>query len=236
VLRLILRFLVPLLLLVPVVAAQVSPDLEQGMKPYGSYHGGAIDQVSLTNQNLTLQAPLFAYSQRGGELAYPIVLRYNNKNFSLYQTPCSPGTKLGTTQCPLRLKVIFGPAPFGPATTSHGASVTAGFEGYPTTGATRIDTSLSFDGNEIFVSPNSVLTPDGSVHQLVQTNNGMVAVDGSGYSSPGLLTATDRKGTIYAQASLAEDRNGNKISLSNSIWTDTLGRQIPVAPGQAARL
>jgi RHS repeat-associated protein len=234
VLRLILRFLVPLLLLVPVVAAQVSPDLEQGMKPYGSYHGGAIDQVSLTNQNLTLQAPLFAYSQRGGELAYPIVLRYNNKNFSLYQAPCSPGTKLGTTQCPLRLKVIFGPAPFGPATTSHGASVTAGFEGYPTTGATRIDTSLSFDGNEIFVSPNSVLTPDGSVHQLVQTNNGMVAADGSGYSSPGLLTATDRKGTIYAQASLAEDRNGNKISLSNSIWTDTLGRQIPVAPGPSS--
>ncbi|MGC2695654.1 MAG: hypothetical protein WA738_07670, partial [Candidatus Angelobacter sp.] len=233
-LRFALRCLPVVLLFASVALSQVSPDLEQGMKPYGSYHGGAIDQVSLTNQNLILQANLFTYSQRGGELAYPIVLRYNNKNFSLYQTPCAPGTKLGTTQCPLRLRVVFGPAPLGTPSVSHGASVTVGFDGLPTVGGTRIDTSLTFDGSDIFVSPASVVTPDGSVHQLVQTNNGMITVDGSGYSSPGLLNATDRNGTTYAGGALAEDRSGNKISLNNSTWTDTLGRQIPAAPGPAS--
>jgi hypothetical protein len=76
--------------------AQTSPDLEQGMKPYGSYHGGAIDSVSLTNQNLTLHAPLFAYSQRGGELAFPVSLLYNNKVFSIQKqgVQCAPGTPL----------------------------------------------------------------------------------------------------------------------------------------------
>ena len=67
---------------------QASPDVEQGTKPYGSYHGGAIDQVSLTNGNLTLQAEMLSYSQRGDELAYPVVIRYNNKVFSRYQAPC----------------------------------------------------------------------------------------------------------------------------------------------------
>ncbi len=38
------------------VIAQVSPDLEQRMKPFGSYHGGSIDQVGLSNQNLFLRA------------------------------------------------------------------------------------------------------------------------------------------------------------------------------------
>ncbi len=66
-----------------VCLGQIAPDQEQGTKAFGSYHGGAIDQVGLSNQNLFLRAPLLAYSQRGGELAYPVVLQYNNKNFSL---------------------------------------------------------------------------------------------------------------------------------------------------------
>src|SRR5262249_1385513 len=106
--------------------AQATPDVEQGMKPYGSYHGGAIAQVSLSNQNLVLQAGLTDYGQRGSALAYPVVLRYNNKNFSTYQTPCPPGAKLGTVQCPLRLKVIFGPNPLHTQNKSYGASVMAG--------------------------------------------------------------------------------------------------------------
>src|SRR5215470_13336882 len=102
-------------------AGQALPDVEQGMKAYGSYHGGAIDQVSLTNGNLTLEAGLLTYSQRG-DLAYPVVLRYNNKNFSYYQPPCPNGSKPGSTQCPLRMYVIFGPNPLHASQASHGST------------------------------------------------------------------------------------------------------------------
>src|SRR5262249_21010523 len=50
------------------LSAQAAPDVEQGMKPYGSYHGGDLDSISMSNGNLFFHADLFAYSQRGGEL------------------------------------------------------------------------------------------------------------------------------------------------------------------------
>jgi hypothetical protein len=196
---------------------QVSPDLEQGMKPYGSYHGGAIDQVGLNNQNLFLRAPLFAYSQRGGELAYPVVLQYNNKNFSMYQPPCAPGAKLGTTQCPLRLFMVFNPSPFANNSVSHGNSVTVGFAGLPGGGGPRINTGLVFNQQPIFVQPFSLLMPDGSMHQLVTTDSGSATTDGSGFSG-----GVDSDGTIGG----SKDRNGNLLSPT----TDTLGRQFPVPP------
>lgn len=47
------------LLLFPVVllfsllsSCQAAPDLEQGLKPYGSYHGEDLDHISLSNGNL----------------------------------------------------------------------------------------------------------------------------------------------------------------------------------------
>jgi YD repeat-containing protein len=205
--------------------AQTSPDLEQGMKPYGSYHGGNLDNISLTNGNLYFEAPLFSYSQRG-DLAYPIVLRYNNKNFSIYQPPCPP-----PTHCPVRQTVIFGPSPVGGDSSSDGASVTLGFAGYPTTGGAAINTSLSFDGNAIFYNSNSVVGPDGATHQLVTTSSGAVTADGSGFAvnSRGLV---DRNGTLSGGLT-AEDRNGNQISINanTTISSDTLGRHFPLAPG-----
>ncbi|MGC2742623.1 MAG: hypothetical protein WA672_05500, partial [Candidatus Angelobacter sp.] len=220
--RLVLGCALVILLSMPFLAAQAPPDLEQGMKPYGSYHGGAIDQVSLSNQNLFLQAALFAYPQRGGELAYPVVLRYNSKNFSLYVPTCPQGVKPGQGACPMRL--VFNPNPFGSGSTSHGNSVTAGFEGWPGAGSNRINTGLVTNtGAAIFVFPSSVIMPDGSLHQFVPTDAGGATTDGSKFSG-----LADSHGTVYGNS--AEDRNGNQIGVSSTGFTDTLGRQIPVAP------
>jgi hypothetical protein len=216
--------------------AQALPDVEQGLHPYGSYHGGAIDQVSLTNGNLTLQVGLFAYSQRGGELSYPITLRYNGKNFSIYQDPCPPGTKLGTTTCPVRMHLLFSPNPLRTTTQSFGNSVMVGFEGFPEVGTGHIDSSLSFDGTEIFVTPSSAVLADGSVHQLVNTGSGYAAIDGSGFlSATGIGAVADRNGTVSSLGAYAQDRNGNAISVTSdgTASVDTLGRQIPLAPGPA---
>jgi hypothetical protein len=204
--------------------SQATPDVEQGLKPFGSYHGGAIDQVSLTNGNLTLQAGLFSYSQRGGDLAYPIVLRYNNKNFSYYQQPCPAGFKPGSPQCPLRMYVVFGPNPLRNSRASSGSSVTIGFDGFPGVGTSRIDTGVSYNGNEIFINPASVVMPDGSVRALATTNAGTTTIDGSGFVVPTNGNLTSSNGTRYS--SFAEDRNGNVMATT----MDTLGRQIPAAP------
>jgi RHS repeat-associated protein len=212
--------------------AQALPDVEQGLHPYGSYHGGAIDQVSLTNGNLTLQAGLLAYSQRG-ELGYPITLRYNGKNFSLYQEPCPPGTQLPTT-CPLRQHLLFGPNPLRTTNKSFGNSAMVGFDGFPASGGSRIDSSVAFDGNEIFVNPSSAILADGSTHQLVNTGSGYAAIDGSGFfSAAGIGAVADRNGTLSSQGLYAQDRHGNLINLTSdgTASVDTLGRQIPLAPG-----
>jgi hypothetical protein len=70
--------------------AQTTPDLEMGLKPFGSYEGGNIDTVNLSNGNLLLWIPLLSYPQRGqAELTFYI--RYNNKGFIWQPLPSNPG-------------------------------------------------------------------------------------------------------------------------------------------------
>src|SRR5215469_1426195 len=90
-----------------VVYSQISPDLEQGMKPYGSFHGGDLDHISMSNGNLFFHAGLTSYSQRGSSLAYPIMLQYNSENFNLFYQPCPQGVLPGNQGCPIHL--LFGP-------------------------------------------------------------------------------------------------------------------------------
>ena len=69
--------------------AQDLPEFEIGLKPFGTYHGGDIDNVSITNGNLTLDIPLFSYPQRGEKLTKSLHLIYNNKGWR-FNTHCGP--------------------------------------------------------------------------------------------------------------------------------------------------
>jgi YD repeat-containing protein len=59
---------------------QTNPNLENGIKPYGSYNGGQFDQVSLTNGNLHVRIPIISYQQRG-KLAVSYSFVINAKNW-----------------------------------------------------------------------------------------------------------------------------------------------------------
>ncbi len=77
------RLLLPTLSLfavicVPSAFGQTTPDLEEGMKPYGDFHGGDIDQVSLSSGKLVLNIPLVSYPQRGGKIKLGFGLRWQN--------------------------------------------------------------------------------------------------------------------------------------------------------------
>jgi hypothetical protein len=58
--------------------AQDVAGIEEGIKPYGSYHGGDIDSVSMSNLNPGIHIPLITYPQRGGKLNVGFEVVFNN--------------------------------------------------------------------------------------------------------------------------------------------------------------
>ena len=64
---------------VPAAPAQtpITPDTEQGIKPYGDFHGGDFDQVSLSSGKLVLNIPLSSYPQRGGKIKVGFSLQWS---------------------------------------------------------------------------------------------------------------------------------------------------------------
>lgn len=62
------------------VFAQNNPNVDQGMKPYDSWHGGDLDSVSLTNGGLVLHIDLAAFPQRGN-LDLKFTVRHSSKQW-----------------------------------------------------------------------------------------------------------------------------------------------------------
>src|SRR5215469_15912870 len=77
--------------------AQNNPNTDQGMKPYDSFHGGALDSVSVTSGNLFFHHTEYSVPQRG-HVGLTFSLQYNNKGFRL-RIVCVNGTK-GPWQMP----------------------------------------------------------------------------------------------------------------------------------------
>src|SRR5205823_8379554 len=73
--------------------AQVQPNIEGGMHAFGSYHGGEVDAVSLSNGNVLYKIPLLSYPQRGGRLGIEYFLAGNAKKWqvALHETAASNG-------------------------------------------------------------------------------------------------------------------------------------------------
>src|SRR6516225_7316707 len=62
-------------------AAQQGHNAQQGYTLFGSFQGGDIDSVNLSNGNLVLQGPLWRVPQRGGKLDLDYFFLYNNKSY-----------------------------------------------------------------------------------------------------------------------------------------------------------
>ena len=197
-------------------AAQNDPSLNTGLKPYGSYQGGDLDSVSLTNGNLTLHLPLATYPQRGS-LGYSPRVIYNSKG-GWYVVPncnsvtgvCSPFWAWGAN----------------PKNWSNQAS------------GMILDLTPE-DAVSVGWVPNGVGyrfvagTSDGSMHQLVANQaGGMSTLDGTAIWYDGSNPVNgqggirrDHNGNRNASTSL-EDPNGNIISFGSPLL-DTLNRSFP---------
>jgi RHS repeat-associated protein len=186
------------------VSAQTNPNLEIGIKPYGSYDSNDFDSVSVTNFNLFLHIPFLFYPQRGS-LTDKAYITYNGKNFSVFQW-CN------STQDTCQSRWIWG------SLGGHGpipglAVVTTNFE-------TGIDNYVKPPGINYW----SFVTWDGSIHEMgIKSDSTQEALDGSGlrYNPSGQTGTVDLRS---ANGDIAgyEDTNGNLF--------DTLARTSGTPP------
>jgi RHS repeat-associated protein len=183
----------------------ITPDIEEGMKPYGSFHGGDIDQVSLSSGKLELNIPLVSYPQRGRRLKLSLWLRWQNP-ISVARAICTDGV---------------------------GCTYDSFFANNSDPGLISTN-DLLWRGANKGAAPNmhgnyaEATAPDGSTRQMVWTGSAFETIDGSGIrfvGSPGITEDQDgvRFGTTI------EEVNGNYITpdLYGTTYADTLGRTIP---------
>jgi RHS repeat-associated protein len=199
------------------VAQTFDADLEQGLKPYGAYHGGDIDAVNMANGNLTVRIPLYSSPQRGGlKLGYTLL--YNAKHY-YNRTFCD---SLG--DC-----------------TDYMDS-TAGFAGMIVAPDYRYNLASSIvqptKGKPPILNILSVTDPTGASHPLAQTSSGIYeSVDATGlqYAPTGGIgtgAIVDQNGTRYflgQSGCQVEDANGNQLCYdSSSVFRDSLNRNVLV--------
>lgn len=189
---------------------------EQGFKPYGSYTGGEIDQVNISNGHLELRIPLLSYPQRGGRLKLSFLALFHNPVWNertetvpttnvvdhFWEWDSPPGVIFLNEQAPPTIDQILvkgGTSPSDPP-----------FYAYA------------------LVMPDRSERPLGNVSGTVYNT-----IDATGMKwDSGSQTVTFSDGTRYSGVSgstpVLEDSNGNQITFGSTV-VDTMGRNIPAA-------
>jgi RHS repeat-associated protein len=215
----------------PSLRAQSDPNLEQGIKPYGSYDSSAIDSVNLTNGALMAHIPLVSFPQRGDKLSMGFFIRYNNKGWAIHDNGLTPqGTPDRNWQF-----------------VGNGADV-------------AVDQAIHVNQDffsllGVVFETYTAIASDGAAHQLGNTSatsmesinasgirvnwdstkptdlNGATIIDSAGVRytlGPGIGALPFVANSHRFYPTVTEDTNGNRITASSSAgWTDTLGRLIP---------
>jgi len=221
-----------------VAYGQATPDVDQGFKPYGSYEGGNVDTVNLSNGNLTLHIPILSYPQLG-KVKLDFALVYNAQPWRQVLENASTNPDYievyGNQPCVLAGVVLTSNLAWcGTGTTYNNAPqsppsvpVNSGFNHVApiqtnTTGATA--TWLLFTAYD----------PFGGAHQFVPTTSAgttFMSLDATGMSlNNGLVTPDGVSHTTNTDIETGEevDEFGNAVQGGTSTgWTDSVGRSIP---------
>jgi RHS repeat-associated protein len=235
------RFAVGLFLWVSVfltyAVSQVPPPTQDGfmgLTPYGSFNGGNIDSVNLSNGTLTVQAPFLSYPQRGKDLGLTFNVSFNGKPFQVREF------------CPPKINCFW-----VWLESQFGASVSV-------SDAENVGSS----SQKVTVNPSiptygyiySILLADNSSHIMGRLGGDILDGQDNTYDETGNFRTLDATGWEMVLPSITtpsyispsgvrysfpsngvqkrEDANGNYITLSSNYtsYTDTLGRQIPAPP------
>jgi hypothetical protein len=204
------------------LAALAQAANEQGINPYGSYHGGDLDQVSVQNGHLELRIPIKDYPQRGGKLGLTFIVRYHNAVWNERKS-CPP--------------ISGGCLYFWEWDQAPGAQFVLE-QGAPGITSTVLNPQTNCGQIACYLYAYALLMPDGAQHPLGNIGGTQYeSLDATGFkwdSSNGTITLAD--GTRYVTPSSGipylEDVNGNQISLGSTVG-DSLGRNVPAGPSIA---
>ena len=198
------------------------PTLERGMKPYGSFEGGSVDSVSMTNGDLNLHIPLVSYPQRGGKLHLGFYVKFDNNSYT-HTPPTIPDCTTPPRVCE------YGDDVAGPL-----------MEIVPDL---RLTALVSGTIPPAIGPYASVRTADGSYHEMGAVSGGFRTIDATGFLClSNCATVIDREGIRYTQRNAAgdpqkiEDPNGNFITATvgtNGVITgyqDTMLRTVAIPP------
>jgi hypothetical protein len=86
VLRLSLACVIGLLIGAPVKSQKVFDGSQQGLPPFGSFHGSSFDNVSLQNGNLHIEIPILSVPQRNGKV-FNYRFIYDTRTYQIYWEP-----------------------------------------------------------------------------------------------------------------------------------------------------
>ena len=221
--------------------AQDLAGVEQGIKPYGSYHGSDIDTVSMVNGSLQVRIPLVSFPQRGGRLKANISVMYQVP-FYTHTDSCNGNPNPSCIPTWYRYQLTFGrqyslqnPVPasgsplgivtdFGPNSLVwhfNPQGNLAGKELREADGAMHIVNGLSLDATGYTSSFNSSMGTYGT--EIVMDKYGTRSYFPYSSLGPG-----HNPTTTPTTPNKFEDVNGNMVTLNSTtgLWTDTLGRQL----------
>src|SRR5579864_1668209 len=192
--------------------AQTAPDLENGFKNYGSYHGSDIDTVDLKSGNLMVHIPmLWSYPQRGGAIGPKNLLTMSSKTWNV---KCFNRDNTGN-HCFWMTGGIWRDRQVATAGSGLGFDHTSDMSVHRTWGY-QTD---PFNNVFYFSLGYSVTTPDGGTHAMAASPG--AALDPNG--DPMAYDATDTSGFHVdlsnpnatdgtPDTAIAIDRHGNRYS------------------------
>ena len=239
------------LLLIPANAQISASEADMGIQPYQSYHGGAIDNISLATGSISLDFPFLSYPQRGKiPIEYHLVYNDQPQHYDNYCT-----TDLaGDSTCWVRWNPpTFGSTAPGKGTVAITSTRSAGVFGYqytqPYTNNQSVtlgdfylqlyDGSIHHLGNLGTMTYTSTGTANTSYWYTTQSGPFETA-DGTGWRVTGKFSSGTKRillgsigasptsilspeGVNYQSGTGMEDSNGN-LAAANS---DTIGRAYP---------
>jgi hypothetical protein len=188
--------------------AQMNPNTDVGLNPFGSYDGSGIDSVNLATGDLTIHIPLFSYPQRG-TLKSASVMALNAKIFKVFQN-CNSQTGV----CNDSWKLSSGFPWTIPGITIRDVNFLQQSWTYNATLKTYVYTRVTWDGAFHQMAPKSTGTG------FESTDNTAMWMSGTPLSPSSTGTIIKSNGDMPYQ-----DSNGNYISTTTN--TDTIGRTSP---------
>jgi RHS repeat-associated protein len=191
--------------------AQANPNLEDGYKFYGTYHGSNIDTINTMNGNLMLHIPMpFTYPQRGGKIAPENLLTISSKAWSVQCDPPPPNS--GAPPC-------YWSKGRGLAAGMANIGSGVGFDHTLDMAVHRTYVSESPDGGVVSVTAfgYSLTTADGGSHMMVSTPGAALDANGDPISyetidGTGYRLVLDTTGSL-GPAAVVTDRHGNRFSM-----------------------